>query len=204
MKKLAITLTAFVLCSMGGYCAEIPINCPVLRPGPAPCAAAPMVKSDCPDAFQSQTDRPCQVTTPCMTKSDYMSMRCELYKKLCLNQNQTVKAQAIDNKYFDEIEQLKECYVQEKCKYEKLKCAKACRQEIRCQKDKMNDAKDRLKKKQEEYCDCFKALLTSCQLKDFKKMHKDYDCTCKKKVPDVQYSCDCEDRCKDDCGCGCD
>ena len=84
MKKLAITLTAFVLCSMGGYCTEIPINCPVLRPGPAPCAAAPMVKSDCPDAFQSQTDRPCQVTTPCMTKSDYMSMRCELYKKLCL------------------------------------------------------------------------------------------------------------------------
>ena len=102
MKKFAITLTAVIFCSMPVYSVEIPISCPVLRT--TPCPAAPIVKSDCPDAFQSQNDCPCQVTTPCMTKSDYLAMRCELYKKLCLNQNQTLKAQAVDNKYFDEIE----------------------------------------------------------------------------------------------------
>lgn len=202
MKKLAITLSAFVMCSvMGVSAAEVPVGCPILRT--TPCAAAPVVRSDCPTAFQAVEESPCQITTPGMTKNDYMAMRCELYKKLCMNQTQALKAQAIDNKYFDEIEQLEQCYVQEKCKLEKLKCAKACREEIKCQNEKVKDLKDRIKKKQGEYCECFKSILTSCQLKDFKKMHKDYDCTCKKKVPNVECQCGCEDRCKDDCGCGC-
>lgn len=189
MKKLAITLTALLVCavSSASYAA-----CPVKQPCD-PCNVK--TKSDCPQAFDVQP-----ACDPCAEKQAYMENRQDLYCKLQLNQQQVLQAKNVDSKYYDELYKLKECYKAEKCKLDKMKCEGACKDEIKCQKDKVKALKKDIKDKQKQYCECFKSILNKCQLDKFKKCKADYNCTCKSTLPEV--NCDCCDPCeKTDCGC---
>lgn len=178
MKKLAITLSAALMCSMLNASAEtmqriVPVGCPLKQPCPVaqPCEQpAPVCEDEC-----------------AAKKQMFMDKRCALYKKLCLTQNQVTQAKCIDEKFFDEICPLKECYKKEKCKLKDMECKKACEADIRAQKLRVRDLKKQIKAKKNAHKEAFMCLLNECQKKEFKKI-KDEKCKTEKKI---------------DCDCGC-
>lgn len=197
MKKLAITLSAAMLCSVMSVCAApssvIPTSCPVKSstcPLQKPCNTCekPECKNDCaPKCDPAPVFNTCEEIQCWKTK--YFEKRCKTYTELGLTQEQRVKARCVDEKFFDEIAPLKMCLKQEKAKLKEMKCKKCCKEDIKAQKEKVKDLKAEIKDKKKQHEKCFEELLNSCQKTSYNKMKKD---KCKEhKEP----KCDC------DCGC---
>ena len=105
-------------------------------------------------------------------KIRFFEQRCEIYKQLNLTQEQRIKAKTIDEKFFDDIAPLKLCYNQEKAKLKDMQCKKNCRNDIKCQKEKIKDLKAEIKDKKKQHKKCFEKLLNDCQRKNYKKITK--------------------------------
>lgn len=195
-KKLAITLSAAMLCSVLSVCAEpssvVPVGCPLKS---QPCQTSP-----CEDKTPCNCGKPdcpkCCDTAPVFNscaeiqewKTKYFAKRCEIYTKLGLSQEQRVKAKMVDEKFFDEIAPLKMCCKQEKAKLKEMECKKCSWSEKKEQKEKIRDLKSEIKDKKKQHNECFEKLLTQCQKEEYKKLKKDKcskhhepkcDCSCK-------------------------
>lgn len=207
MKKTAITLAAAMLCSVMSVSAAVSSNgsfspvpvVPVACPVSSPCAEA----QPCPvEQTCVQPQAPCEKKEPCPTcgktdctcdsapvfnsceeiqawKLKFCEKRAEIYNKLCLNQEQRVKAKCIDDKFFDEIAPLKMCCKQEKAKLEQMKCQKCSWSAKRAQKEKIKDLKSEIKDKKNQHKKCFMEILSQCQKDKYKELTKDKDkCGC--------------------------
>lgn len=190
-KKLAMTFSVVIACSTMNVFAEpssvfVPIGCPVNKQCETvqPCEAP---KKICPE-----TCEPAPVFDSCdelqKIKDKYCEKRARLYDKLCLTQEQRVKAKCIDDKFFDIIAPLKFCCKKEKAKYEEMKCNKNCSlKQKREQKRKINDLKDEIKDKKKQHEECFTKLLNCEQKAKYNDLKKD---KCKKhKKPKCQCGC---------------
>lgn len=187
MKKLALTLSAFVICASTTSLASIaedfqpnisriiPITCPV--------------NNNCTNEQQK-----CEETTPVFNSCDeiqqwkmqYCERRAKIYDQLCLTQEQRVKASTIDNKFFDEIAPIKLCLKQEEAKYEEMKCKKCKFSAKRAQKAKIKDLKNEIKDKEKAHKECFMQILNCSQKETYKKLMKE----CKKhKKPKCECGC---------------
>lgn len=204
MKKLAITLSAAMLCSVMSVCAAptspvTPVNCPVkaspcpLKPQSEPCAKPCEAKvKPCDSCAKTECEPKCEpapVFNTCEEiqewKIKYFEKRCDIYSKLGLSQEQRVKAKCVDEKWFDEIAPLKMCCKQEKAKLKEMECKKCSRKDIRAQKEKIKDLKAEIKDKKKQHKECFTALLSQCQKDQYKTLSKE---KCKKHDSD---KCDC-------------
>ena len=188
MKKLAITLSAAMLCSVLSVCAAptettTPVNCCPQQTTQcqAPCATQQPCtcgKPECPNcAGQAPVFNSCEEIQEWKIK--YFEKRCELYTKLGLSQEQRVKARTVDEKFFDEIAPLKVCCKQEKAKLKDMECKKCSWKEKREQKQKIKDLKSEIKDKKKQHRECFEKLLNQCQkdtYKELSKKHKGCDC----------------------------
>ena len=184
MKKLisraSVFVTAAMLCTAMNVFADpyaiVPVGCPVQG---APCAQNQPCncgKPECPKCCDSAP-----VFNSCEEIQAWKIKFCEkracLYDKLCLTQEQRVKAKCIDDKYFDEIAPLKMCCKQEKMKLKEMECKK-CKWKVKHeQKQKIKDLKSEIKEKKKEHKECFMQILTSCQKDKYKELMKD---KCKK------------------------
>ena len=190
-KKMIFTLTAVVLCSvMNVYAQEqtyvVPVTCSVQG---APCEKQQPCncgKPECPNCNQSAP-----VFNSCEEiqkwKLKFFEKRACLYDKLCLTQEQRVKAKCIDEKFFDEIAPLKMCCKQEKAKLEDMKCKKCSWSAKREQKQKIKDLKSEIKDKKKQHKECFMQILTCAQKDKYKALTKD---KCKKhKKPKCECEC---------------
>ncbi len=199
MKKLAITLTAAMVCSVMSVCAQtnVPVACPV-KSSPCqvkqPCNCNPCEKPECKDGCTPKCDCGCN-TAPVFNsceelqawKTKYFEKRCTIYTRLALTQEQRVKAKCIDEKFFDEIAPLKMCLKQEKAKLKQMKCDKKCTNDIKAQKEKIKDLKSEIKDKKKQHDKCFEEILNNCQKDSYKKMKKEK----------------CKEHNKPKCECGC-
>lgn len=198
MKKTAITLAAAMLCSVMSVCAApssvptcnylttdslVPVGCPVKQPcaeQKAPCA----VEQPCPTCGKKDcTCDSAPVFNSCEEvqawKIKFFEKRSQLYTKLCLSQEQRVKAKCIDEKFFDEIAPLKMCCKQEKAKLKEMECKKCSWSDKRAQKEKIKDLKAEIKDKKNEHKKCFMEILSQCQKDDYKEFTKGKDkCGC--------------------------
>lgn len=200
MKKTAITLCAAMMCSIMSVSAAqtstsipspsqasiVPVVCPAASPcgqsctkQPAPCCEEK--KEPCPTC--GKTDCTCgsaPVFNSCEEiqawKTKYFEKRCEIYKKLGLNQEQRVKGRCIDEKFFDEIAPLKMCCKQEKAKLEKMKCEKCSWSAKREQRQKIRDLKSEIKDKKKDHKKCFMEILNQCQKDEYKRLTKHDKC----------------------------
>ncbi len=188
-KKLAITLSAAMMCSiMSTYAAPmsstIPVGCPLQQSAPCqnttqcedqtPCNCG---KPDCPKCCEkAPVFNSCEEIQEWKTK--YFEKRCEIYTKLGLSQEQRVKAKTVDEKFFDEIAPLKMCCKQEKAKLEEMKCKKCSWKSKREQKQKIKDLKSEIKDKKKQHKECFEKLLNQCQKDAYKKLSKHKGCGC--------------------------
>ena len=193
-KKALITLTAAILCStMSVYAQEtvssvpvVPVACPVQG---APCEKHQPCncgKPECPNCNQAAP-----VFNSCEEiqkwKLKFFEIRGCLYDKLCLTQEQRVKAKCIDEKFFDEIAPLKMCCKQEKAKLEDMKCKKCSWSDKREQKQKIKDLKEEIKDKKKQHKECFMQILTCAQKDKYKALMKN---KCKKhKKPKCECGC---------------
>ena len=189
-QKMTFALVAAMLCSVMSVCAEpssvVPVTCPVQG---APCAKQQPCncgKPECPNCNQSAP-----VFNSCEEIQKWKLKFCEkracLYDKLCLTQEQRVKAKFIDEKFFDEIAPLKMCCKQEKAKLEEMKCQKCSWSAKREQKQKIKDLKSEIKDKKKQHKECFMQLLTCEQQEKYKALKKD---KCKKhKKPKCECGC---------------
>lgn len=190
MKKLAITLSAAMLCSVMSVCAApsdsfIPVGCPLKTPCSVEKPCDSCAKPECPKVCD-----PAPVFNACEEIQEWKIKFCEkrvcLYDKLNLNQEQRVKAKCIDDKWFDEIAPLKMCCKQEKAKLKEMECKKCKWSEIREQKNKIKDLKSEIKDKKKQHKECFMAILNKCQQDKYKELMKD---KCKKHK---ESKCDCD------------
>ena len=188
--KMTFALVAAMLCSVMSVCAEpssvVPVTCPVQG---EPCAKQQPCncgKPECPNCNQSAP-----VFNSCEEIQKWKLKFCEkracLYDKLCLTQEQRVKAKFIDEKFFDEIAPLKMCCKQEKAKLEEMKCQKCSWSAKREQKQKIKDLKSEIKDKKKQHKECFMQILTCEQQEKYKALKKD---KCKKhKKPKCECGC---------------
>lgn len=201
MKKLAITLTAAMVCSVMSVCAEpnsiVPTACPISQSNcqsQQSCGCNPCEKQEC----KKECDPKCEcnsnsapVFNSCEEiqawKTKYFEKRCNIYTNLGLSQEQRVKAKCLDEKFFDEIAPLKMCLKQEEAKLKDMKCKKCCKADIKCQKEKIKDLKSEIKDKKKQHEKCFEELLNSCQTTTYKKLKKEK----------------CKEHKKPKCECGC-
>ena len=184
-KKLAVTLSALLVCSSMSVLAEpsslfVPIGCPVNNSceKQAPCETPEQEKC-------AEKCNPVPVFDSCdelqKIKDEYCEKRACLYDKLCLSQEQRVKAKCIDDKFFDIIAPLKLCCKMEKAKLEEMMCNKNCSlKQKREQKQKIKDLKAEIKDKKKQHEECFMKLLTCEQKEKYKELKKN-KCQKKKK-----------------------
>ena len=188
MKKLAITLSALMLCSVMSINTSkadiIPVGCALQS---SPCQSSEAAcensqpcnckKPDCPKCCDSAP-----VFNSCEEiqewKIKYFEKRCEVYTKLGLSQEQRVKARNVDEKFFDEIAPLKMCCKQEKAKLKDMECKKCSWRDKREQKQKIKDLKSEIKDKKKQHKECFEKLLNQCQKDTYKKLDKHKGCGC--------------------------
>lgn len=194
MKKTAITFSLAMMCSIMSVNAAV-----VPEQDYSGVFIVPITTSATP-CFQKQV--PCSAKEPCSKcgktdcncasvpvfnsceevqawKIKFCEKRTQLYSKLCLTQEQRVKAKCIDDKFFDEIAPLKICCKQEKEKLKEMKCKKCSWSEKRAQKEKIKDLKSEIKDKKKEHKKCFTEILTQCQKEKYKELAKDKDkCGC--------------------------
>lgn len=183
-KKMAVTFSFVMVCSAVSVYAEpsslfVPIGCPVNNSceKQQPCE---MPKQDCPEKCN-----PAPVFDSCdelqKIKDKYCEKRACLYDKLCLTQEQRVKAKCIDDKFFDIIAPLKFCCKTESKKLEGMKCNKNCTlKQKREQKQKIKDLKAEIKDKKKQHEECFMKLLNCEQKEKYKELKKN-KCNKKKK-----------------------
>ncbi len=188
MKKLAITLSAAMICSIATISATkaeslVPVGCPVQN---APCQSV----ETCPTQQKCNCGKPecpkCNDAAPVFNsceeiqewKTKYFEKRCEIYTKLGLSQEQRVKARNVDEKFFDEIAPLKMCCKQTKAKLKELECQKCAKSEKKALKEKIKDLKSEIKDKKKQHKECFMQLLNSCQKTTYKKIAKNKKCGC--------------------------
>lgn len=202
MKKTAITLAAAMVCSVMSVSAAVSSGS-ALSPVPVVPVACP-VSSPCAQPEQPcvQPQMPCAENQPCPTcgktdctcdsapvfnsceeiqawKLKFCEKRAQIYTKLCLSQEQRVKAKCIDDKFFDEIAPLKMCCKQEKAKLKEMECQKCSWSSKRAQKEKIKDLKSEIKDKKNEHKKCFMEILSQCQKDKYKELTKGKDkCGC--------------------------
>lgn len=187
MKKLAITLSAAMLCSVMSVCAApssvIPVGCPLKA---EPCKT----EKPCDPCVKPEPCDNAPVFNACeeiqQWKLKYCEKRVCIYNKLKLTQEERVKAKCIDDKYFDEIAALKMCCKKESAKLKEMKCKKCSWKEKHEQKQKVKDLKNDIKDKKKEHNECFMKILNKCQKDEYKKL---MDEKCKKHG---EPKCDCE------------
>jgi len=185
VKKLAVTFSFVMVCSAISVNAEpsslfIPIGCPVNNTceKQEPCANP---KPVCPEKCNSAP-----IFDSCdelqKIKDKYCEKRALLYDKLCLTQEQRVKAKCIDDKFFDIIAPLKFCCKTENAKLEEMKCNKKCTlKQKREQKGKIKDLKAEIKDKKKQHEECFIKLLNCEQKEKYRELKKN-KCNKKKKA----------------------
>lgn len=179
MKKLSIlfctivffgALAAHSACSCGGVGCD---SCAVPAPCDSCCPAAP---APCDTGDEVTCKLPicnlCECPCSKITKE-------EIYKKLCLTQCQIDQACALHEKYKSDTQCIRDSL---KCEEDKLcalkaKCASKC--EIKVQKKKVKELKNRLKCFCKDYEEQFLCLLTSEQQACYKKLKKTEKCKCK-------------------------
>lgn len=186
MKKFAITLSAVLAITVSSQAFAytkissippvpefVPVSCPLnTQTQKQNCDPAP-VFSSCEEVEQ--------------WRLHYFEKRIKLYAKLCLTQEQRIKAKCIDEKFFDEIAPLKMCKKQEEKKLNDLKCKKGCKDNIKAQKEKIKDLKAEIKDKKKQHDCSFEAILSKCQKETYKELMKD---KCKKhKKPKCECGC---------------
>ena len=186
MKKLAITLSAAMLCSVMSVCAEtsavVPTACPLQQKQECQnnCSSEQTCNCGKPDCPKCCDNAP--VFNSCeeiqQWKIKYFEKRCEIYTKLGLSQEQRVKARTVDEKFFDEIAPLKVCCKQEKAKLKEMECKKCSWKDKREQKQKIKDLKSEIKDKKKQHRECFEKLLNQCQKDTYKKLDKNKGCSC--------------------------
>ena len=191
VKKMAFTAAAVaMMCTLTNLCTEampvIPVGCPVQG---APCAKQQPCNCGKPECPRCNESAP--VFNSCEEVQDwklkFFEKRACLYDKLCLTQEQRVKAKCIDEKFFDEIAPLKMCCKQEKAKLEDMKCKKCSWSAKREQKQKIKDLKSEIKDKKKQHKECFMQILTCAQQDKYKALLKD---KCKKhKKPKCECGC---------------
>ena len=188
--KTAVTLAAAMVWSVMSVCAGpvtvVPVACPIQ---PAPCAAQQPCNCGKPECPNCEAKAP--VFNSCEEIQDWKIKFCEkracLYDKLCLTQEQRVKAKCIDDKFFDEVAPLKLCCKEEKAKLKDMECKKCSWKDKREQKQKIKDLKSEIKDKKKQHKECFTQILTSCQKDKYKELMKD---KCKKhKKPKCECGC---------------
>ena len=141
------------------------------KKGCDPCKKGCDVKKVCPDLSKCWEER-----------------RQEIYKLLCLNEDQLCKAQRLDCKYkkiFDDL------FKELKCKEDKL-CSLidncACKDEKKDLKEDIKDLKKEIEWQKEEHDSEFMCFLNKCQKKQYKEIIK----TCKKSEKERQKAnCNC-------------
>ena len=57
-----------------------------------------------------------------------------------------------------------------------MQCKKNCRNDIKCQKEKIKDLKAEIKDKKKQHKKCFEKLLNDCQRKNYKEITKNKCC----------------------------
>ena len=183
-QKLTLLFSTLVICSTVSVFAEpnniLPVGC-----SDKPCTK---VKQECPQNCNSApVFDSCDDLSQWRTK--YCEKRANLYDKLCLTQEQRVKAKIIDDKYFDIIAPLKLCCKQEKAKLKEMECNKSCTlKQKREQKQKIKDIKAEIKDKRNQHKECFIKLLTCEQRDKYNEIKKD---KCKKHKK-TKCECDCK------------
>ena len=169
LKKVTIALSTLLVCSTTSVFANpsslfIPVGCPTKTP----CQSTQPCEKTKPECLEKCNQPP--VFDSCdelqKMKDKYCEKRACLYDKLCLTQEQRVKAKCIDDKFFDIIAPLKFCCKKEKAKYEEMKCNKKCSlKQKREQKQKIKDLKAEIKDKKQQHEECFVKIL-NCEQKD--------------------------------------